>query len=99
MLVHISELIIVALEYQSAPPLLIAKAQRPSPRSLLYELALPFPAPLSVTRELELDIIQPHMAQEPMLRGEVGARVRVIRACGQRRERRYGRARWCKAPG
>ena len=24
------------------------------------------------------------MAQKPMLRGEVGARVRVIRACGQR---------------
>jgi len=32
------------------------------------------------------------MAQKPMLRGEVGARVRVIRACGQRRERRHGRA-------
>ena len=49
--------------------------------------------------ELELELIQSHMAQKPMLRGEVGARVRVIRACGQRRERRYGRARWCKAPG
>ena len=41
--------------------------------------------------ELDLELIQPHMAQKPMLRGEVGARVRVIRACGQRRERRYGR--------
>ena len=49
--------------------------------------------------ELELELIQSHMAQKPMLRGEVGARVRVIRACGQRRERRYGWARWCKAPG
>ena len=36
--------------------------------------------------ELELELIQSHMAQKPMLRGEVGARVRVIRACGQRRE-------------
>jgi len=26
------------------------------------------------------------MAQKPVLRGEVGARVRVIRACGQRQE-------------
>jgi len=49
--------------------------------------------------ELELEVIQSHMAQKPVLRGEVGARVRVIRACGQRRERRYGRAWWCKAPG
>ena len=38
--------------------------------------------------ELELEFIQFHMAQKPVLRGEVGARVRVIRACGQRRERR-----------
>ena len=30
--------------------------------------------------ELELELIQSHMAQKPMLRGEVGARVRVIRA-------------------
>ena len=36
--------------------------------------------------ELELELIQSHMAQKQMLRGEVGARVRVIRACGQRRE-------------
>ena len=43
-----------------------------------------------INAELELELIQSHMAQEPMLRGEVGARVRVIRACGQRRERRYG---------
>ena len=49
--------------------------------------------------DTEVEVAQPHMAQKPMLRGEVGARVRVIRACGQRRERRYGRARWCKAPG
>jgi len=46
--------------------------------------------------ELELELIQYHMAQKPLLRGEVGARLRVIRACGQRRERRHGRARWCK---
>ena len=37
---------------------------------------------------LELELIQPHMAQKYMLWGEVGAHVRVIRACGQRRERR-----------
>ena len=49
--------------------------------------------------ELELELIQSHIAQKPMLRGEVGACVRVIHACGQRREGRYGRARWCKAPG
>ena len=30
-------------------------------------------------QELELELIQSHMAQKPMLRGEVGARVRVIR--------------------
>ena len=28
--------------------------------------------------ELELEIVQSHMAQKPMLRGEVGARVRVV---------------------
>ena len=39
--------------------------------------------------ELELELIQPHMAQKPMPRGEVGARVGVIRASGQRQERRY----------
>ena len=39
---------------------------------------------------LELELIQPHMAQKPRLRGEVGARVRVICTCGQRRERRHG---------
>jgi len=50
----------------------------------------------SVNKELELEPIQSHMAQKPMLRGEVGARVRVIRTCGKKRERRYGRARWCK---
>ena len=43
------------------------------------------------TFELELELVQYHMAQKPMLRGEVGARVRVIRACDQRREGRYGR--------
>ena len=48
---------------------------------------------------VELELVQSHSAQKPMLRGEVGARVRVIRACGQRRERRFGRARWCKSPG
>jgi len=32
-----------------------------------------------IENELELELIQPHMAQKPMLRGEVGARVRVIR--------------------
>ena len=29
---------------------------------------------LEVTRRLELELIQPHMAQKPVLRGEVGAR-------------------------
>ena len=43
--------------------------------------------------ELELELIQPHKAQKPMLRGEVGARVRVVRACDQRRERMSGRVR------
>ena len=38
--------------------------------------------------ELELELIQPHMAQKPVLGGEVGARVCVIRACGQRQEKR-----------
>ena len=51
-----------------------------------------------VKGELELEQAQSHMAQKPMLRGDVGARVYVIRACGQRQEGRYGRARWCKAP-
>jgi len=55
--------------------------------------------PRYVNRELELELIQSHMAQKPVLRGEVGVRVRVIRACGLRRERRYERARWCKTPG
>ena len=32
---------------------------------------------------LELELIQSRVAQKPMPRGEVGARVRVIRACGQ----------------
>jgi len=44
---------------------------------------------VSTPLELELELIQSHMAQKPMLQGEVGARVRVIRACGQRRERRF----------
>jgi len=50
--------------------------------------AIPFKA------KLELELIQSHMAQKPMLRGEVGTRVRVIRACNQRREGRYGRWEW-----
>ena len=33
------------------------------------------------TPELELELEQSHMAQKPMLRGEVGARVCVIRVC------------------
>jgi len=37
-------------------------------------------------KELELELMQSHMAQKPVLRGEVGARVRVIRACGQRQK-------------
>ena len=28
---------------------------------------------MSVTRELELELIQPHITQKPMLEGEVGA--------------------------
>ena len=41
---------------------------------------------------LELELIQTHMAQKPVLRVEVGARA----LCGQCRERRHGRARVCK---
>jgi len=37
--------------------------------------------------EFELELIQSHMAQKPVLRGDVGARVRVIRAYDQRDER------------
>jgi len=43
---------------------------------------------VSFTRDssrVELELVQTHMAQKQMLRGEVGARVRVVRACGQRR--------------
>jgi len=43
--------------------------------------------------ELEHELTQPHMAQKPMMRGDGGSCVRVIRACGQRREKSYGRAR------
>ena len=39
--------------------------------------------------KLELLVIQSHMAQKPVLRGDVGTRVRVMRAGGQRRERSY----------
>ena len=50
----------------------------------------------SLRCELELELIQSHMAQKPVLRGEVGC------ACVAREvsvERRYGRARVCKALG
>ena len=33
-----------------------------------------------VTLELELELIQSHMAQKPMLRGEVGARALRVRS-------------------
>ena len=52
--------------------------------------------PHSLPQELELELIQPHMAQKPVLRGKVGC------ACVAREvsvERRYGRARVCKALG
>ena len=40
--------------------------------------------------KLELKLIESQMAQEPMLRGEVGARALCVRSC---LEGRYGRAR------
>ena len=40
---------------------------------------------------LELELIQPHMAQKPVLRGEVGCAC-VVREVSIERERSYGRA-------
>ena len=45
--------------------------------------------------ELELELIQPHMAQKPMLRGEVGARALRVRSD----VRGHGQVRLCKALG
>ena len=45
--------------------------------------------------ELELELIQAHMAQKPMLRGEVGARVLRVRSD----VRGHGQVRLCKALG
>ena len=46
-------------------------------------------------RELELELIQSHMAQKPMLRGEVGARALRVRSD----VRGHGQVRLCKALG
>ena len=45
--------------------------------------------------ELELELIQSHMAQKPMLRGEVGARALRVRSD----VRGHGQVRLCKALG
>ena len=45
--------------------------------------------------ELELELIQSHMAQKPMLRGEVGARALRVRSD----MRGHGQVRLCKALG
>ena len=47
------------------------------------------------TNELELELIQSHMAQKPMLRGEVGARALRVRSD----VRGHGQVRLCKALG
>ena len=47
------------------------------------------------TQELELELIQSHMAQKPMLRGEVGARALRVRSD----VRGHGQVRLCKALG
>jgi len=50
---------------------------------------------LVIVRELELELIQSHMAQKPMLRGEVGARALRVRSD----VRGHGQVRLCKALG
>ena len=42
--------------------------------------------------ELELELVQPHMAQKPMLRSEVGARALRVRSD----VRGHGQVRLCK---
>ena len=49
----------------------------------------------SACTEVELELIQPHMAQKPMLRGEVGARALCVRSD----VRGHGQVRLCKALG
>ena len=49
----------------------------------------------SGVHELELELIQPRMAQKPMLRGEVGARALRVRSD----VRGHGQVRLCKALG
>ena len=46
-------------------------------------------------RVVELELIQSHMAQKPMLRGEVGARAVRVRSD----VRGHGQVRLCKVPG
>ena len=53
---------------------------------------LPYFAALN---KLELELIQSHMAQKPMLRGEVGARALRVRSD----VRGHGQVRLCKALG
>ena len=52
------------------------------PRFILAKRALPSSPPPAalVTPELELELIQPHMAQKTMLRAEVGARALRVRS-------------------
>ena len=40
-----------------------------------------------ISAELELELIQPHMAQMPMLRGELGARVLRVRSVSREKAR------------
>jgi len=65
----------VVLLYAPQPGTTSAQNYRPppDPPSLLGLTAQPRADPLaSLARELELELIQPHMAQKPVLRGEVG---------------------------
>ena len=62
---------------------------RPRSRQLDIGMSLDFHI------ELELELIQSHMAQKPMLRGEVGARALRVRSD----VRGHGQVRLCKALG
>ena len=67
MLVQFSELVfVVALNVKSAPPSLRIQPAQPPLR-----MSSAFP---NAGGELELELIQSHMAQKPVLRGEVGRR-------------------------
>ena len=49
----------------------------------------------SAAVSFELELVQSHMAQKPVLRGEVGARALRVRSD----VRGHGQVRLCKAPG